>query len=102
MDSQPHGPGNKAREANFPYFQNGEGATYRGEISFVGITGQGKIRQYFNPAPAVYFGLQPLTGRRGFDTCAPDNGFRCYTRTCNHDAIVIDGFDGSPRSNLHP
>src|SRR5258708_36204429 len=38
MNGQPHGPGHKAGEANFTYFQNGEGATYRGEISFVVIT----------------------------------------------------------------
>src|SRR5216683_2282068 len=154
MDGQPHGPGNKAGEANFTYFQNGEGATYRGEISFVVITewrsslflpgnalsdyrsdvatclhgyrsdprerlpilcstgsitndknvrvpGEGKILQYFNPAAAIYFGLQPLTGRRGFDTCAPDHGFRCDVRTCNPDAVLIDGFDGSSCSNLN-
>src|SRR5216684_3242149 len=109
MNGQPHGPGNKASEANFTYFQNGDVATYlhgyrsdprerlpilcsTGSITNdknVRVPGEGKILQYFNPAAAIYFGLQPLTGRRGFDTCAPDHGFRCDVRTCNPDAVLI-------------
>src|SRR5262249_54379381 len=67
----------------------------------VGMIRNAQITQHFDPPCTIHIGLQPLTSRRGFYTCAPNDCLRLDTFSCNQHTIVIYSLNSGTCSDLH-